>query len=81
MHAEACVHLHRSIQLIRSHGAMTGVVINPATPVSAIEPILADVDLVLLMKILVLVPTIYPSHLNKGTETVELRKSMNFLSS
>ena len=51
VHAEACVHLHRSIQLIRSHGAMTGVVINPATPVSAIEPILADVDLVLLMSV------------------------------
>ena len=51
VHAEACVHLHRSIQLIRSHGAMTGVVINPATPVSAIEPILTDVDLVLLMSV------------------------------
>ena len=51
VHAEACIHLHRSIQLIRSHGAMTGVVINPATPVSAIEPILAEVDLVLLMSV------------------------------
>ena len=51
VHSEACVHLHRSIQLIRSHGAMTGVVINPATPVTAIEPILAEVDLVLLMSV------------------------------
>ena len=51
VHAEACVHLHRTIQLIRSHGAMTGVVINPATPVSAIEPILAEVDLILLMSV------------------------------
>ena len=37
VHASLCP-LHRSIQLIRSHGAMTGVVINPATPVSAINP-------------------------------------------
>ncbi len=51
VHAEACVHLHRTIQLIRSHGTMAGVVINPATPVSAIEPILAEVDLVLLMSV------------------------------
>ena len=51
VHAEACVHLHRTIQLIRSHGTMTGVVINPATPVSAIEPILAEVDLILLMSV------------------------------
>tara|TARA_B100000575_G_C23139928_1_gene663104 strand:- start:2720 stop:3403 length:684 start_codon:yes stop_codon:yes gene_type:complete len=51
VHLEACTHLHRTIQLIRSHGAMTGAVINPATPVSAIEAILADVDLVLLMSV------------------------------
>ena len=76
VHAEACVHLHRSIQLIRSHGAMTGVVINPATPVSAIEPILTDVDLVLLMSVN---PgfggqQFIPATLTKVQKLVELRK-------
>ena len=51
VHLEACIHLHRTIQLIRSHGAMTGVVINPSTPISAIEPMLTEVDLALLMSV------------------------------
>lgn len=51
VHQEACPHLHRTIQLIRDHGCMAGVAINPATPVSLIEPILNDVDLVLVMSV------------------------------
>ncbi|WP_103665316.1 ribulose-phosphate 3-epimerase [Gracilimonas amylolytica] len=51
VHYETCPHLHRSIQNIKKYGLMAGVVINPATPVSSIEPILADVDLVLIMSV------------------------------
>ena len=48
---EACIHLHRTIQNIKSHGIKAGVSINPATPVCMIEEILADVDLVLVMSV------------------------------
>lgn len=51
VHYETCPHLHRSIQNIKKYGLMAGVVINPATPVSSIEPILQDVDLVLIMSV------------------------------
>ncbi|NEW62795.1 ribulose-phosphate 3-epimerase [Granulicatella sp. zg-ZJ] len=51
VHYEACTHLHRVLQQIKQAGVKSGVVINPATPVSAIEPILADVDLVLVMTV------------------------------
>ncbi|MEC3886142.1 ribulose-phosphate 3-epimerase [Halobacillus sp. HZG1] len=51
VHQEACPHLHRTIQLIKSHGLKAGVVINPATPAEAIRPILKDIDLVLLMTV------------------------------
>ncbi|SDP69479.1 ribulose-phosphate 3-epimerase [Halobacillus aidingensis] len=51
VHQEACPHLHRTIQLIKSHGVKAGVVINPATPAETIRPILQDVDLVLLMTV------------------------------
>ncbi|MGA9174957.1 MAG: ribulose-phosphate 3-epimerase [Thermoactinomyces sp.] len=51
VHQEACPHLHRTVHLIKEQGAKAGVVINPATPVSMIEPILPDVDLVLLMTV------------------------------
>ncbi|WP_027963145.1 ribulose-phosphate 3-epimerase [Halalkalibacillus halophilus] len=51
VHQEACPHLHRVIQLIRNEGAKPGVVINPATPVESIEPILQDIDLVLIMTV------------------------------
>ncbi|MBI5564719.1 MAG: ribulose-phosphate 3-epimerase [Chloroflexi bacterium] len=51
VHAEACLHLHRTIQQIRDSGAKPGVVINPATPLSAIEEIAADVDLILIMSV------------------------------
>lgn len=51
VHQEACVHLHRTIQNIKSKGVKAGVSINPATPVSALECILEDVDLVLVMSV------------------------------
>lgn len=51
VHQEACVHLHRTLQLIRSHGVKPGVVINPGTPAELIKPILTEVDLVLLMTV------------------------------
>ncbi|MGD6833266.1 ribulose-phosphate 3-epimerase [Sutcliffiella halmapala] len=51
VHVEACRHLHRTVQLIKAEGVKAGVVINPATPVESIVPILNDVDLVLLMTV------------------------------
>ncbi|MCR6095990.1 ribulose-phosphate 3-epimerase [Salipaludibacillus agaradhaerens] len=51
VHAEACPHLHRTIHMIKDSGVKAGVVLNPATPVSLIEPVLADLDLVLLMTV------------------------------
>jgi ribulose-phosphate 3-epimerase len=51
VHAEACPHLHRTIQLIKKEGIKAGVVINPGTPVSMIEHVIQDVDLVLLMTV------------------------------
>jgi len=51
VHQEACPHLHRTVQYIRSLGAKAGVSINPATPVSTLESILPDLDLVLLMSV------------------------------
>ncbi|GLO65948.1 ribulose-phosphate 3-epimerase [Oceanobacillus kimchii] len=51
VHQEACLHLHRTLQLIRSYGVKPGVVINPATPVETIKPILTEVDLILIMTV------------------------------
>jgi ribulose-phosphate 3-epimerase len=51
VHVEGAHHLHRTIQQIKKLGAKAGVVLNPATPTSAIEEILADVDLVLVMTV------------------------------
>jgi len=51
VHAEASTHLNRTVQLIREHGMRPGVSINPSTPVSAIEEIVDDVDLVLIMSV------------------------------
>ncbi|EAT59747.1 ribulose-phosphate 3-epimerase [Chlorobium ferrooxidans] len=51
VHQEACPHLHRTIQFIKSLGAKAGVSINPGTPVSTLESILPDLDLVLLMSV------------------------------
>lgn len=51
VHAEACPHLHRVIQQIRAAGAGPGVALNPATPLAAIEHIIEDVDIVLVMTV------------------------------
>ena len=51
VHQEAVPHLHRTIQLIKSLGKKAGVSINPATPVSTLDVILDDLDLVLLMSV------------------------------
>jgi ribulose-phosphate 3-epimerase len=51
VHAEACTHLHRTIQSIKALGCLAGVSLNPATPVSVLEDILNDIDLVLLMSV------------------------------
>jgi ribulose-phosphate 3-epimerase len=51
VHVEACVHLHRTIQFIKSLGAQAGVALNPATPVVALEQITGDVDYVLVMTV------------------------------
>ncbi len=51
VHAEACTHLNRSIQLIKSLGAKAGVALNPATPISAIKWVLEELDFVLVMSV------------------------------
>ncbi|MBI4082578.1 MAG: ribulose-phosphate 3-epimerase [Candidatus Lambdaproteobacteria bacterium] len=51
IHAEACPHLHRSIQAIHGHGMKAGVALNPATPLSAIEWVVEELELVLLMSV------------------------------
>lgn len=51
VHAEACTHLHRSIQNIKSYGVKAGVALNPHTPLSVVEYILEDVDIVVLMSV------------------------------
>ncbi|MGZ5254753.1 MAG: ribulose-phosphate 3-epimerase [Flavitalea sp.] len=51
IHYEACTHLHRNIQQIRSLGMRPGVALNPHTPVSLLEDILQDLDMVLLMSV------------------------------
>ena len=51
VHVEACPHLHRTVAQVREAGARAGVALNPATPVAAIEPILGDVDQVVVMTV------------------------------
>ncbi|MDW5299057.1 MAG: ribulose-phosphate 3-epimerase [Sedimentibacter sp.] len=51
VHQEACVHLHSTIQKIKSFGLKAGVSINPATPVSILKDIIRDVDMVLIMSV------------------------------
>jgi len=51
VHAEACAHLHRVVHQIKEAGVKAGVAINPATPVSAVEEVLPDLDLVLVMTV------------------------------
>jgi ribulose-phosphate 3-epimerase len=51
VHAEACIHLHRSIQNIKECGAKAAVSLNPATPISQIEIVLPYIDMVLIMSV------------------------------
>lgn len=51
VHAEACTHLHRTIDLIRKSGARPGVALNPATSLEAVEWVLEDLDFVLIMSV------------------------------
>ena len=79
VHQEACVHLHRTIQNIKSKGVKAGVSINPATPVSILECILPDVDLVLIMSVN---PgfggqKFIPGALEKVRELAEIKRAKN----
>jgi ribulose-phosphate 3-epimerase len=51
VHAEACVHLHRVLQQIKSHGVRAGIALNPSTPLCVVENVLNDIDLVLIMTV------------------------------
>ena len=51
VHQEACPHLHAVIQQIRAAGVKPAVVINPATPLAAVEPILGDIEMLLIMTV------------------------------
>jgi ribulose-phosphate 3-epimerase len=74
VHVETCPHLHRTIQLIKQSGVKAGVTLNPASPISLLEEILTDVDLVLLM-------TVNPgyggqSFIKSGTNKIERMRNM-----
>lgn len=51
VHLEACVHLHRNLQQIKSLGMKAGVALNPHTPVSLLQDVIQDIDLVLIMSV------------------------------
>jgi ribulose-phosphate 3-epimerase len=51
VHVEACPHLHRTLQLIKSYGVKSGVVLNPHTPIETILHVLDEIDLVLFMTV------------------------------
>ena len=51
VHYEACTHLHRTIQAIKAEGMKAGVALNPHTPISVLEEVITDLDLVLIMSV------------------------------
>ncbi len=51
VHVEACPHLWRTLDMIKAQGAKVGITLNPATPIATLEPVLAKVDLVLVMSV------------------------------
>jgi ribulose-phosphate 3-epimerase len=51
VHAEACTHLHRTIQMIKNENVKAGVALNPATPVEAVEWVIEEIDFVLVMSV------------------------------
>ncbi|MGX6978447.1 ribulose-phosphate 3-epimerase [Vagococcus elongatus] len=81
IHAESTNHLHRGVQQIKSLGVKAGVVINPGTPVCAIEPVLSMVDMVLIMTVN---PgfggqSFIPETLEKVKEIAELKKTKGYV--
>ena len=78
VHQEACVHLHRTLQLIESHGCKAGVVINPATPVHMLDEVLDQVHHVLVMSVNpgFGAQKFIPGSLNKIKTLVEVRESL-----
>ncbi|MDT2811153.1 ribulose-phosphate 3-epimerase [Enterococcus asini] len=80
VHVEATPHIHRVLQLIKSFGVKAAVTINPGTPVSAIEPVLSLVDIVLVMTVN---PgfggqKFLPECLGKVTALAEIRRSKGY---
>ncbi|MDG1822459.1 MAG: ribulose-phosphate 3-epimerase [Flavobacteriaceae bacterium] len=51
VHAEACTHLHRTVQAIKAAGMQAGVALNPHTPISVIEELISEIDLVCIMSV------------------------------
>lgn len=51
VHYEACIHLHRTIQQIKEAGMKAGVTLNPSSPISLLEDIINDIDMVLIMSV------------------------------
>jgi ribulose-phosphate 3-epimerase len=78
VHQEACVHLHRTLQLIESHGCKSGVVINPATPVHMLDEVLDMVHHVLVMSVNpgFGAQKFIPGSLNKIKTLAEVRESL-----
>jgi ribulose-phosphate 3-epimerase len=78
VHQEACVHLHRTIQLIESHGCKSGVVLNPATPVHTLDEVLDLVHHVLVMSVNpgFGAQKFIPGSLRKLETLVEVRESL-----
>ena len=78
VHQEACVHLHRTLQLIESHGCKSGVVLNPATPVHTLDEVLDLVHHVLVMSVNpgFGAQKFIPGSLGKLETLVEVRESL-----
>ena len=51
VHAEACTHIHRTVQAIKAAGMKAGVALNPHTPISVLEEVISDLDLVCVMSV------------------------------
>lgn len=79
VHAEACTHINRTLQHIKSKGIKTGVALNPGTPVSMLDYVLEDTDMVLIMSVN---PgfggqKFIPSVLRKAEELTRIRRDRN----
>src|SRR6266478_9199805 len=79
VHQEACVHLHRTLQLIESHGCKSGVVLNPATPVHMVDEVLDMAHHVLIMSVNpgFGAQKFIPGALHKVRTLVEVRESLD----